>query len=50
MGTIDDYLASLDPADRDVIARLYAIAREEVPEPVDAVRPLVAARKAQIDL
>ncbi|MFT2816805.1 iron chaperone [Leifsonia sp. A12D58] len=31
MGTIDDYLSSLDPADRDVIARLYAIAWEEVP-------------------
>ena len=31
MGTIDDYLASLDPADRGVIARLYTIALQEVP-------------------
>ncbi len=31
MGTVDDYLAGLDPLDRDEIGRVYAIAREEVP-------------------
>mgnify|MGYP003420701320 CR=1 FL=1 len=32
MGTIDDYLAGLDPQDAAVIAHVYAVAREEVPE------------------
>ncbi|MET0811743.1 MAG: DUF1801 domain-containing protein [Microbacterium sp.] len=32
MGTVDDYLAELDPTDRDVIAHVYAIAREVVPD------------------
>jgi len=32
MGTVDDLLAALDPSDREAIAHVYAIAREEVPE------------------
>lgn len=32
MGTIDDYLAGLDPADAAIIAHQYALAREVVPE------------------
>jgi hypothetical protein len=32
MGTIDDYLAELDPADAAVIAHVYDVARETVPE------------------
>lgn len=32
MGTIDDYLAGLDPADAAVIAHVYDVAREVVPE------------------
>lgn len=32
MGTIDDYLADLDAGDRDVIERVYDIARELVPD------------------
>jgi uncharacterized protein YdhG (YjbR/CyaY superfamily) len=32
MGTVDDYLTDLDPSDRRVIERVYAVAREEVPE------------------
>ncbi|WP_194410740.1 iron chaperone [Microbacterium cremeum] len=32
MGTVDELLAGLDPADRPSIERIYAIAREEVPE------------------
>lgn len=32
MGTIDDYLAGLDPADAAVIAHVYDVARETVPE------------------
>ena len=32
VGTIDDYLTDLDAADRAVIDRVYAIAREEVPD------------------
>jgi uncharacterized protein YdhG (YjbR/CyaY superfamily) len=32
MGTVDDLLADLDPAESEVIARVYAVAREEVPE------------------
>jgi len=32
MGTVDDYLAELDPVDRDVIAHVYEVAREVVPE------------------
>ena len=32
MGSIDDYLEGLEPADRTVIARVYDLARAEVPE------------------
>lgn len=32
MGTIDDYLAGLEPGDRDAIARVYAVAREVAPD------------------
>lgn len=32
MGTVDDYLESLDPNDRDAIARVYDIARVLVPD------------------
>jgi uncharacterized protein YdhG (YjbR/CyaY superfamily) len=31
MGTVDDYLSELEPADRDVIGRVYALARDEAP-------------------
>ncbi len=31
MGTVDDYLSELDAADREVIGRVYALAREEAP-------------------
>lgn len=32
MGTVDDYLADLDPGDRTAIDRVYALALREVPE------------------
>lgn len=32
MGTIDDYLAELDPADREAVERVYDIARKVVPD------------------
>lgn len=32
MGTVDDYLAELDPDDRTVIGHLYAVARTVVPD------------------
>ena len=32
MGTVDDYLAGLDPADALVVGGVYAIAREEAPD------------------
>ena len=32
MGTVDDYLAGLDDASRATVARLYELARREVPE------------------
>ncbi|GIG39115.1 iron chaperone [Cellulomonas phragmiteti] len=32
MGTVDDYLAGLDPADAAVIAHVYDVARELVPD------------------
>ncbi|MEU4015197.1 DUF1801 domain-containing protein [Microbacterium sp. NPDC028030] len=32
MGTIDDYLAEQNQADRDAIDRIYAIARREAPD------------------
>ncbi len=32
MGTVDDYLADLEPADAAVISHVYAVAREAVPE------------------
>ena len=32
MGTVDDYLDELEPEDRAAIERVYAIAREEVPD------------------
>lgn len=32
MGTVDDLLSGLEPADRPSIERIYEIAREEVPD------------------
>ena len=32
IGTVDDYLSGLEPADRDAVGRLYALARGEVPD------------------
>jgi uncharacterized protein YdhG (YjbR/CyaY superfamily) len=32
MGTIDDYMADLDPADRESIQRVYAVAKGLAPE------------------
>ncbi|MET0672622.1 MAG: DUF1801 domain-containing protein [Microbacterium pygmaeum] len=32
MGTVDDYLAGLEPGDRGPIEHIYAIAREVVPD------------------
>ena len=32
MGTVDDYLAELDPADAAVVSRVYDVVREAVPE------------------
>ncbi|HEX5859214.1 MAG TPA: DUF1801 domain-containing protein [Microbacterium sp.] len=32
MGTIDDYLVGLDPASRDAIERVYAVAKTTVPD------------------
>lgn len=32
MGTVDDLLAGLDPADRAAVERLYDVAREVVPD------------------
>ncbi|HEX5730687.1 DUF1801 domain-containing protein [Microbacterium sp.] len=32
MGTVDDYLNDLDTGDREVIDRVYALAREVVPD------------------
>ncbi|AZG48414.1 iron chaperone [Gordonia insulae] len=32
MGTVDDYLAGLDPDDRTAVERVYAIARDLVPD------------------
>ncbi len=32
MGTIDDYLDELDPADRAVVAHVYDVARTAVPD------------------
>lgn len=32
MGTVDDYLSELDPADAAVIAHFYDVVREAVPE------------------
>ena len=37
MGTVDDYLSGLDSADREAVARVYEIARGEVPDAVAAV-------------
>ncbi|WP_238422500.1 iron chaperone [Gordonia sp. 'Campus'] len=31
MGTVDDYLHGLDPADRDAVAHIYDVARSTVP-------------------
>ncbi|GAA1935507.1 iron chaperone [Microbacterium aoyamense] len=58
MGTVDDYLKELDPTDRDVVAHVYAIAREEVPEAEQGLgygmpaltyrgKPLVAVKRTQ---
>lgn len=32
MGTVDDYLDGLDPADREVVGRIYDVARTAVPD------------------
>ncbi|WP_019178765.1 iron chaperone [Microbacterium yannicii] len=32
MGTVDDYLESLEPADREVVSHVYDVVRESVPE------------------
>ena len=32
MGSVDDYLAELEPADREAIGNVYALAAEVVPE------------------
>lgn len=32
MGTVDEYLSGLEPADRDAVGRVYAIARTVVPD------------------
>jgi uncharacterized protein YdhG (YjbR/CyaY superfamily) len=32
MGSVDDYLSELDATDRDAIDRVYALARDEVPD------------------
>ncbi|MGO4488336.1 iron chaperone [Microbacterium sp. 2RAF4] len=32
MGTIDDYLVDLEPADRAAVDRVYAVARTEAPD------------------
>lgn len=37
MGTIDDYLQSLDPADAAVIAHCYDVAREVAPDAVQGL-------------
>ncbi len=58
VGTIDDYLTDLDAADRAAIDRLYAIAREEVPDAeqgkgygmpalVHAGKPLLSVMRAK---
>lgn len=58
MGTIDDYLAGLDPDDAAVIARVYAIALDVVPEAVQGLgygmpalvyrgRPLLSVMRAR---
>ena len=58
MGTVDDYLAELDPADRDAIAHVYAIAREEVPDAEQGLgygmpalvyrgKPLISVKRTQ---
>lgn len=58
MGTVDDLLADLDPADRAVIERVYALAREEVPDAEQGLgygmpalvfrgKPLISVMRAQ---
>ena len=32
MGSVDEYLSELEASDREVIERVYALARDEVPE------------------
>jgi uncharacterized protein YdhG (YjbR/CyaY superfamily) len=32
MGSVDDYLSELEATDRDAIGRVYALARDEVPD------------------
>ncbi len=32
MGTVDDYLAGLEPADADLVGRIYAVARTVAPQ------------------
>ncbi|MEU1971068.1 DUF1801 domain-containing protein [Microbacterium sp. NPDC019599] len=58
MGTVDDYLNELDPADRGVVARVYEIAREEAPDAEQGTgygmpalvyrgKPLVSVKRTQ---
>ncbi len=58
MGTVDDYLEELVPADRDAIDRVYAVARREAPDAeqgkgygmpalVHAGKPLLSVMRAK---
>lgn len=58
VGTIDDYLADLDSSDRVAVDRVYAIAREQVPDAeqgtgygmpalVHAGKPLLSVMRAK---
>ncbi|MET0736105.1 MAG: DUF1801 domain-containing protein [Microbacterium sp.] len=58
MGTVDDYLSALDPADRPAIERIYAIALEVVPDAEQGLgygmpalvhrgKPLVSVKRTQ---
>lgn len=43
MGVVDEYLSGVDLADRDALARVYAIAVEVVPEAEQGIRYAMAA-------
>ena len=58
MGTVDDYLAGLDAADREPIARVYRLAAEVVPDAEQGTgygmpalvyrgKPLVSVKRTQ---